>query len=236
MAEKRMFSQKITDSDAFLDMPQSTQNLYFHLNMHSDDDGFNNSPSKIMRMCTASKNDMDLLILKHFVIPFESGICVIKHWRIHNCIQKDRYKPTVYKDEKEMLEIKENGAYKLVDTECIQDVSELDTQYRLDKIRLELDKNSIEVDGEEKSSPIPSQKSKRFIPPTVEEVMIYCQERNNSVNAEKFVDYYTSNGWKVGKNSMKDWKASVRTWEQKDGAKNGTDKQSTKGLYTGEHY
>ena len=113
------------------------------------------------------------------------------------------------------------------------------TQCHATELELELDKEldkELDNNGEEKSSPIPSQKSKRFIPPTVEEVMIYCQERNNSVNAEKFVDYYTSNGWKVGKNSMKDWKASVRTWEQKDGAKNGTGKQSTKGLYTGEHY
>ena len=107
------------------------------------------------------------------------------------------------------------------------------TEIELEKeIELEID---IENNGEEKSSPIPS-KSKRFIPPTIEEVTFYCQERSNNVNAEKFVDHYTSNGWKVGKNPMKDWKASVRTWEQKDGVKSGTDKQSTKGLYTGEHY
>lgn len=145
MAERRMFAKTIIDSDAFLDMPTSTQNLYFHLGMRADDDGFVNNPKKIQRMIGASDDDLKLLIAKKFVIPFESGVCVIKHWKIHNYIQKDRYKETVYQDEKNLITTKENGAYTLSsvvsDTECIHDASNLDTQVRLGKVSLELGEN-----------------------------------------------------------------------------------------------
>jgi hypothetical protein len=127
MAERRMFAKTIIDSDAFIDMPLSTQALYFHLSMRADDDGFINNPKKIMRMIGASEDDLKVLYLKKFIIPFESGIVVIKHWKIHNYIQKDRYKPTVYSEERSRLSLKENGAY----TECIQDVSNMETQVRL---------------------------------------------------------------------------------------------------------
>ena len=100
MAERRMFAKTIIDSDAFLDMPLSTQALYFHLSMRADDDGFINNPKKIQRMVGCSDDDLKLLCAKNFIIPFESGIVVIKHWRIHNYIRNDRYKPTTYADEK----------------------------------------------------------------------------------------------------------------------------------------
>ena len=127
-----MFAKTIIDSDAFIDMPLSTQALYFHLSMRADDDGFINNPKKIMRMIGASDDDFKVLCVKKFIIPFDSGIVVIKHWKIHNYIQKDRYKATVYSEEKSRLGVKENGAY----TECIQDVSKLDTQVRLGKVSL----------------------------------------------------------------------------------------------------
>lgn len=133
MAERRMFAKSIIDSDAFLDMPLSAQALYFHLGMRADDDGFVNSPKKIMRLVSCSDDDMKLLITKNFIIPFDSGIVVIKHWRIHNYIQKDRYHETNYLDEKAMLTTKENGSYSLLDTTCIHDVSEVDTEVRLGK-------------------------------------------------------------------------------------------------------
>ena len=120
MAERRMFSKTIIDSDVFLDLPSTSQILYFHLGMRADDDGFVNSPKKIQRMIGCSDDDMRLLIAKSFIIPFDTGIVVIKHWRMHNYIQKDRYKPTVYIDEKGQLEIEENGAYMLLDTFRIQ--------------------------------------------------------------------------------------------------------------------
>ena len=111
MAERRMFTKKIIDSDAFLDMPLSTQALYFHLNMRADDDGFINNPRKIMRMIGASEDDMKVLITKRFIITFDSGIVVVKHWRMHNLLRKDRYIETQYLEEKNMLLLKDNGAY-----------------------------------------------------------------------------------------------------------------------------
>ena len=111
MAEKRMFTQKIVDSDAFLDMPLSSQALYFHLNMRADDDGFVNNPKKIQRMVGASEDDLKLLIAKRFLLCFENGIIVIKHWRMHNLLRKDRYKETQYIEQKKTLALKDNGSY-----------------------------------------------------------------------------------------------------------------------------
>lgn len=153
MAERRMFSKTIIDSDAFLDMPLSTQALYFHLSMRADDDGFLNNAFKVQRMIGANQNDYDLLVAKRFIIQFDDGICVIKHWRIHNYIQRDRYKPTVYQDEKNLLELKENSAYSLkkdipkiaLDTECIQSGYSLESQVRLGKDRLGKDKEKHNV-------------------------------------------------------------------------------------------
>ena len=145
MAERRMFAKTIIDSDAFLDMSLSTQSLYFHLSMRADDDGFVNNPKKIQRMIGCGDDELKMLVTKKFIIPFESGICVIKHWKIHNYIQTDRYKETVYKEEKAHLEIKDNKAYKYLDTACIQHVYKMETQDRLGKDRLGKDSidNSI---------------------------------------------------------------------------------------------
>ena len=113
MAERRMFAKTIIDSDPFLDMPLSTQALYFHLSMRADDDGFINNAKKIQRMIGASDDDLRMLAAKRFIIPFESGIVVIKHWKIHNYIRGDRKKDTVYPEEMALLTEKENGAYSL---------------------------------------------------------------------------------------------------------------------------
>ena len=121
MAERRMFAKTIIDSDAFLDMPLSTQALYFHLSMRADDEGFINNPKKIQRMISASEDDLKLLIAKNFVIPFESGIVVIKHWRIHNYIRADRLMKTVYKEERELLDIKDNGSYTIITKNQVTD-------------------------------------------------------------------------------------------------------------------
>lgn len=145
MAERRMFAKTIIDSDAFLDMSLSTQALYFHLSMRADDDGFVNNPKKIQRMIGSGDDEMKMLIAKKFIIPFESGVCVIKHWRIHNYIQKDRYKETVYKEEKSHLLLKENKSYKYMETQCIQDVSIPETQVRIGKDSL--DKDSLDKDN-----------------------------------------------------------------------------------------
>ena len=140
MAERRMFAKTIVLSDAFLDMPLSARCLYFTLGMLADDDGFVNSPKSIMRQAGASTDDLSLLMAKRFILAFDSGVIVIKHWRIHNYIQKDRYKESKYMEEKATLMVDQNGAY----TECIQDVSTLDTQVRLgkDRDRIELGEGS----------------------------------------------------------------------------------------------
>lgn len=111
MPEKRMFTKKITESDAFLDMPLSSQCLYFHLNMNADDDGFVNNPKRIMRQIGASEDDLKLLITKAFILVFESGVIVIKHWRMHNTLRNDRYHPTDYQEEYALLGLKTNKAY-----------------------------------------------------------------------------------------------------------------------------
>jgi hypothetical protein len=135
MAERRMFAKTIIDSDAFLDMPLSTQALYFHLSMRADDDGFINNAKKIQRMLGCTDDDMKILLSKNFVIPFETGVCVIKHWKIHNLIQKDRYKPTVYVEHKDKLSLKDNNVYTL-DTVWIQDGYKVDTQVSIGEVSL----------------------------------------------------------------------------------------------------
>lgn len=163
MAERRMFAKTIIDSDAFLDMPLSSQALYFHLSMRADDDGFINNPKKIQRIIGASDDDLKLLIAKNFIIPFESGIVVIKHWRIHNYIRNDRYKSTVYEEEKSMLVVKENNAYTLCPASGIptgipsgipsdnQSGYQMETQVRLGKDSIGKDNNI----GAKSAQPIP---------------------------------------------------------------------------------
>ena len=111
MAERRMFAKTIVLSDAFLDMPMSARCLYFTLGMLADDDGFVNAPRSIMRQCGASDDDMKLLIAKKFALVFDSGVIVIKHWRINNYLRNDRYTETKYGEEKASLSLDENGAY-----------------------------------------------------------------------------------------------------------------------------
>ena len=111
MAEKRMFAKTIVLSDAFLDMPMSARCLYFTFGMLADDDGFVSSPKGIMRQCGASVDDLNILIAKRYVLAFESGIIVIKHWRINNYLRQDRYTPTTYVEEKETLSLDAKGAY-----------------------------------------------------------------------------------------------------------------------------
>ena len=217
-AERRMFAKTIVLSDSFLDMPLGARCLYMTMGMLADDDGFVNAPKSIMRQIGASQDDLQMLIVKKFVIPFESGIIVIKHWRINNYLQKDRIQPTKYQKELSELAIEENGAYTMknciqdnVYTDCIQDNVYTDTVYT-DKYSI--GKYSIDKDSIDKGSAEGKRKAKRFSPPSLEEVKAYCLERGNGIDAQHFIDYYTANGWKVGKNPKKDWKATVRTWER----------------------
>ena len=154
-----MFAKTIIDSDSFLDMPASAQALYFHLSMRADDDGFINNPKKIQRMVNSSDDDLRLLVAKRFIIPFDSGIVVIKHWKIHNYIQNDRYRPTIYQEEKAMLDVKENKEYSIVNgscTPCIHNVSNMYSQDSIGKCSVVQD-STVEDTEPPAAAPAPAE-------------------------------------------------------------------------------
>ena len=207
-----MFSLQIVDTDAFLDMPQSSQLLYYHLAMRADDEGFVSSPKRVMKMIGSSDDDLKVLIAKKFIISFESGVCVIKHWLIHNTIRMDRFGGTTYLKEKAQLVLKDNRAYKLVDLQDENGMATIRQPLGNHSVpQVKLIKVNISKIKREAGAPPPI---KKFSKPTLEQLTEYCLERKNSVSPQKFIDHYESNGWKIGgRGAMKDWKAAVRTWE-----------------------
>ena len=218
MAERRMFAKTIVLSDAFLDMPLGARCLYMTMGMLADDDGFVNAPKSIMRQSGATEDDLKVLISKKFVIPFDSGVIVIKHWRINNYLQKDRLQPTKYQDELRELTIEDNGAYSVHDAPCIHEPVYMKA-VSIDKVSIgkdSIDKNNI--NNKRPSGHV-------FVKPTLEEVKAYCDERNNDIDAEAFIDFYEAKGWKIGKDSMKDWKAAIRNWERSRKERAGAGKQ-----------
>lgn len=228
MAERRMFSKKVIDTDWFMDMPPSTQNLYFHLSMRADDDGFVSSPKRIVKIINATEDDYKLLIAKKFIIPFESGVCVITDWRINNYLRSDRYTGTIYQDEKKELSLDKQGKYNL----GIPNGYQRDTQYSIGKDSI--GKNSIckcELPPKQElgwtGGGQMSTGTHRFVAPSINEVKSYCLERKNNVDAERFVNFYASKGWMVGKNKMRDWKACVRTWERESAGKQAGERKYT---------
>ena len=164
MANKRMFSLNVVDTDKFLEMPISSRLLYYELGMRADDDGFVDNWKKILLFTGLKLDDMKLLITKQFIIPFESGIIVIKHWRMNNYLQKDRKKQTNYQEELKMLEISNGGEYfikKNIENKsfpeiCIQNDNNMYTQYSIDKYSI--DKNSIEIYSLAEQDKIPYKK------------------------------------------------------------------------------
>ena len=144
MANRRMFAKTIIDSDAFLDMPSTTQNLYFHLSMRADDDGFVNNPKSIMRVVGSKDDDFRVLEAKRFIIPFDSGVVVIKHWKIHNYIQNDRYTPTKYQEEKKQLYVNEKDGYSLKEIRLFdEEEANVSTMYPQVRLELELGKDKL---------------------------------------------------------------------------------------------
>ncbi len=252
MAERRMFSKSVIDSDAFADMSAGARLLYYDLSMRADDDGFVNSPKRIARMTGVPQDAIDELAKAGFVIAFDSGVVAVRHWKIHNYIRKDTYRETNYREEKALLETDETGLYALrqrsvndTSTDCQRSVNGPSTQDSTGKDSTgkdstgkdSADKDSTDKDstdkcckgesgekeksdtavangGDDADPAFVQQRAERFRPPAPEEVEAYCDERGNGIDARHFVDYYSSNGWKVGRNPMKDWKAAVRSWEQ----------------------
>ena len=182
-----MFSKKVTDTDTFLDMPLSTQALYFHLNMHADDDGFIDNTKTIQRMIGSSDDDRKLLVAKQFLLPFENGLVVIKDWRVHNYIQGDRYHKTQYINEKSQLIVEENNMY----TRRVQDVSNMDTQVRLGKDRLGKDSKDI-LSGSDEPDSKSVQKSERD--QMFETIWKLYPKKSGKANAKKDFDKALKSG------------------------------------------
>lgn len=158
MAQKRMFSLQIVDTDAFLDMPTSSQLLYFHLVMRADDEGFIGNPKKIMRLVGIQEDDLKILLAKRFLLTFESGVVVVKHWLIHNNIRMDRFNETTYQDEKKLLKLNENKSYTEMATKWQPNGNHLEPQVKLSEVNL------IKVNLSESgaSAPTPAQVAKEF--------------------------------------------------------------------------
>ena len=216
MADRRMFTKKVTDDDNFMALSSSAQALYLHLSMSADDDGFCNQVSISMFKAHASVQDLEALLEKRYIYQFENGVIVIKHWRMANALRKDRYTPTAFQEELRQLQLKDNGSYTWLPDGC-QVVAERLPQDSIGK-------NSIDnssLDNKKENT-----KRKSFIPPTVEEVKEYIDSVGSQVDAESFVAFYESKGWMVGKNKMKSWKAAIVTWEKRNGLKRSPPKKS----------
>ena len=233
MADKRMFSLKIVDSDLFLDMPLSSQCLYFHLSMRADDDGFVNNPKKIIKIIGANEDDLKILIAKGFVIVFDQGIIVITHWKINNFIRKDRYKPTMYIEQKQQLYQTENGAYTSEEKVGCHLVNQRlsSGQPSIDKGRL--DKVSIDKGrgGEEESPPPPNSKTYgefQNVNLSDEEYQRLREKLKSHTNTmvEKLSRYMQSSG-----KTYQDHYATLLHWYEQD-----KEKLTQKGLNTKMNY
>ena len=239
MAQKRMFSLQVVDTDKFMDMPTSTQALYFHLGMHGDDDGFVASPRKIARAAGCNDDDIRLLAAKGLIIPFDSGVVVITDWRINNTLQNDRYHETVYREEKALLKLEKSGKYSADSTlypSCIQNGSIMESEPNPTKPNL----TKPSVTEQNKTSGMEesrccfagnTQQNQIFAPPTVDEVRTYCNDNNFSFSPERFVDYYQAKGWMISGTVMMDWKAAARIWERKEKQNERTGKTCDKPAY-----
>lgn len=218
MAQKRMFSLSVIDTDKFTEMPVSSQALYFHLGMHGDDDGFVVSPKKIARGIGCGNDDLKILISKGFILPFDSGVIVITDWAIHNTLKNDRYHETVCLTERAQIRKNSAGRWEFgtnLEPTRNQTVSALEPEHNITEHNItEHSKESAKALKKKRGQAAPRP---RFVPPSVDEVKAYCTERGNSISPEAFIDFYTANGWTQGSGKkIVDWKAAVRTWERRD--------------------
>ena len=222
MAERRMFARAVTGGARFLRMPVTSRLLYYDLGMAADDDGCVEAFA-VMRMTGATEDDLKVLVSKGFVRVLNEDLVVyITDWQANNQIRKDRYHEGRYKGliDCEVGSLPDNQVTTEWQPRVNQAGDDLATEVRLGKVRL--GKASIgEASLGEVRAEKPAQSAKppahtRFSPPSAEEIEAYCEEKGFCIDAERFVDYYASIGWRVGKNPMKDWRAAVRTWVKKD--------------------
>lgn len=219
MAQRRMFSRKITETDHFLEMPLSSQALYFHLNMGADDEGFIDKAKTIQRTIGASDDDMKLLIAKGFLIPFESGVVVIRHWRIHNYIQADRFQATIHQNEKEQLEFDKLKIASIKPlNQCIQNVYKMDTQVRLgedslDKDRLDKVNNLYSDEAEKKSlSQIIKSSTVKINDRQIQQIQEYIGLDNMTV---EMIDYAIQLTEDAGAESFNYLSKILKSWKDK---------------------
>lgn len=216
MADRRMFTKKVSDSDAFIEMSSAAQALYFHLNQGADDDGFNNQVQIAMLKAHASLDDLKVLMMKNFIIRFDSGVIVIKHWRMHNTLRKDRYTPTNFQEELSLLGIKDNGSYTL-GCQMVANRLPQDSIGKDSIVEESIDKDKEKINKKERKP----RAKKEFVPPTYEEVLEYAKSRGREDLAKAFFDYYDVGDWKDKDGvKVKNWKQKFVSWENRNAKPN----------------
>lgn len=224
MAERRMFSKTVIESDSFLDLPATTQLLYFHFGIRADDDGFISQPKSIMRMCGCKDDDMKLLIAKDFIIPFDSGVVVVRHWHMHNYIRKDRYKETACLNEKTQLKITQKGEYFLGDSSIGQPL----VNHRLPQDRIGKDRlGKVSVDksicGKKKKQKPPRHKYGQYKNVLLSDIELSKLQSEFPNDWEEWIErvsaYCESSGRKY-----KNYLATIRQWSQKEQSNSGQHK------------
>jgi len=244
MSRRRIFEVDFMCSDNFCRCSQPAKLLYIYMCLNSDDEGFCSGVMQAMFFAGASDINLQELKDKNLIYEFDSGVACIKHWHVHNLIRADRVKATLYQKEKAMLEVI-NNVYQWrtndnqLTTKCqpndnqmTSNVGQMSAQVKLSKDKISKvikEEVSEEESGQQVSTPTP-EKTTRFIPPSQQDVENYIAEHGYHVDAERFILFYSSKGWMVGKNKMKDWKAAVQTWEKswKADHPNGTATQTKK--------
>ena len=232
MAKRRMISTDIINTDAFHRMPRDAQLLYFNLCLAGDDDGFVANPLAMTAMLGMPKKNLKILADSGYLTLFDSGVCHIRDWRSHNYIRPDRYTPTRYQKEKESLASPPGETLPDAPRDIAHDIPDdiprdiprdIPNDIPRDiplagtgKDRVSKDRSGKEKEGESVCADRPPRA--HFSPPSVDAVRAYCRERNNGIDPQRFVDYYTANGWSQGRGKpIRDWQAAVRTWERRDG-------------------
>lgn len=203
MGNHRMFAKTICLSDSFIDLPTSTRCLYFSLGLLADDEGFIDNPKSIVRQIAASSDDLTMLVAKRYVIMFESGVLCIRHWKVNNRIRADRFVPTAFKEERNMVDILPDGTYELksaipndnqVTTKCQPNATDPHPQDKLSKDKLS--KDNIYIDQ-----------------PTLEALETFIKENEFNVNADTFFKYYDSAKWKDAFGKNINWKQKLIAWD-----------------------
>lgn len=207
MAERRMFTKKVTDDDNFMALSSSAQALYLHLSMCADDDGFCNQVSISMFKAHASIQDLQALLEKRYIYQFENGVIVIKHWRMANALRKDRYTPTAFQEELKQLSIKSNGSYTWLPSGC-QAVADCLPQDSIGKVSIDKE-NIIEAPKKETRHKYGAYNNVLLSDTDLEKLKTEFKDYGERI--ERLSEYIASTG-----KSYKNHLATIRSWAKKD--------------------